>query len=303
MSTSEATSVASPPQWFVNALASAPTTTDIEVEGTSIHTRSWGDQDTPGVLLVHGGAAHSGWWDHVAPFLARRYQVTAIDLSGHGDSGRRDEYNLDVWAAEVTAVARHSNFLRPPVVIGHSLGGWVAMAAATDNAHVAGVAVIDTPLKSLSPEEMAAHDKRAFGPLKIYPTRSDGVAHFRTVPEQPNSLPYVVEHVARESLIKVEGGWSWKFDPMIFGSARPTPELLRAVRCRAAVFRAEQGLVTEDVASDMYDLFDRSAPVIELPLAGHHPMLDQPLPLISGLLTLLADWDHSVAQVGSAVRM
>ncbi|MGA9872496.1 MAG: alpha/beta fold hydrolase, partial [Rhodococcus sp. (in: high G+C Gram-positive bacteria)] len=172
----QAASVAAPPQWFVDALASVPTTADVEVQGTTIRTRSWGDEDAPGVLLVHGGAAHSGWWDHVAPFLARRYRVTALDLSGHGDSGRRDEYGLDVWAAEVTAVAHHSNFLRPPVVIGHSMGGWVAMAAATEDARVAGVAVVDTPLKSLSPEEVAARDKRAFGPLKIYPTRADGVA-------------------------------------------------------------------------------------------------------------------------------
>ena len=89
----------------------------------------------------------------------------------------------------------------------------------------------------------------------------------------------------------------------MFGSARPSPELLRSVRCRAALFRAERGMVTQDVASDMYEMFGRSAPVIEIPLAGHHVMLDQPLPLVSGLLTLLADWDHSRAQVAGAQHM
>lgn len=291
------------PQWFSDALSSVPGERDIEVLGASIHIKSWGDPDMPGIVLVHGGAAHAGWWDHIAPFLARRHHVVAFDLSGHGDSGVREHYGFDFWSAEVLAVVEASKFVRPPVLIGHSMGGWVSMAAATDDASVAGVAVIDSPLRSMSPEQEAARDKRAFGPLKVYPTLDDAIAHFRTVPDQADSLPYIMDHVARESLREVDGGWSWKFDPTIFGSARPTPELLKAVRCRAALLRAERGLVTTDVASEMYELFGRTAPVVEIPLAGHHIMLDQPLPLVSSLLTLLADWDHSIPQVGASAPL
>ncbi|MDJ0394634.1 alpha/beta hydrolase [Rhodococcus sp. G-MC3] len=291
------------PQWFSDSVSWVPVERDIEVLGTSIHLKSWGEPELPGVVLVHGGAAHAGWWDHIAPFLARRHRVVALDLSGHGDSGSREGYGFEFWSAEVLAVVEASEFVRPPVLIGHSMGGWVSMAAATDDARVAGVAVLDTPLRSLSPEQAAARDKRAFGPLKVYPTLIDAISHFRTVPDQADSLPFVMDHVARRSLREVDGGWSWKFDPRIFGSARPTPELLQSVRCRAALFRAERGLVTTDVAAEMYALFGRTAPVVEIPLAGHHIMLDQPLPLVSGLLTLLADWDHSVAQIGSAEHL
>lgn len=290
------------PQWFTDAIGTDAVESELEVLGTSIHVKSWGEKHLPGVVLVHGGAAHAGWWDHIAPFLARRHRVVAFDLSGHGDSGRREKYGIDFWSAEVLAVVEFSEFVKPPILIGHSMGGWVSMAASTDAEYVAGVAVIDTPLRSISPEQIAARDKRAFGPLKVYPTLEDAQAHFRTVPDQEDSLPFIVDHVARESIREVDGGWCWKFDPKIFGSASPSPELLRAVSCRAALFRAERGLVTEDIASDMYELFGKSAPVIEIPLAGHHVMLDQPLPLVSGLLTLLADWDHSVAQVAAQVR-
>lgn len=289
------------PQWFSDVIADVPESRAIEVLGAPISVKSWGAPELPGVVLVHGGAAHAGWWDHIAPFLARRHRVVALDLSGHGDSASREDYGFDVWSAEVLAVVDESSFVRPPVLIGHSMGGWVCMAAGTDESRIAGVAVIDTPLKTLSPEERAAQDKRAFGPLKLYPTLDVALSRFRTVPEQADSLPYVIEHVAEHSLREVDGGWSWKFDPKIFGSARPTPELLQSVRCRAALFRAENGLVTPDVAADMYELFGRSAPVIEIPLAGHHVMLDHPLPLVAGLLTLLADWDHSVAQIGDVV--
>ena len=57
--------------------------------------------------------------------------------------------------------------------------------------------------------------------------------------------------------------------------------------------RAEYGLVTKDIGQQMYELLGRVAPVIEIPEAYHHMMLDQPLLLVTGLRTLLADWDHS----------
>ena len=43
----------------------------------------------------------------------------------------------------------------------------------------------------------------------------------------------------------------------------------------------------------MYDLLGRVAPVIEIPEAYHHMMLDQPLLLVTALRALLADWEHS----------
>ena len=44
----------------------------------------------PGLLLVHGNAAHAYWWSFIAPLLARDYNVAAMDLSGMGDSGWRE---------------------------------------------------------------------------------------------------------------------------------------------------------------------------------------------------------------------
>jgi pimeloyl-ACP methyl ester carboxylesterase len=68
---------------------------------------------------------------------------------------------------------------------------------------------------------------------------------------------------------------------------------LGRVRCRFALLRSERGLVTPDISASMYEVLGRVAPVIELPEAGHHAMLDQPLVLLTALRTLLADWDHS----------
>jgi pimeloyl-ACP methyl ester carboxylesterase len=44
----------------------------------------------------------------------------------------------------------------------------------------------------------------------------------------------------------------------------------------------------------MYELLGRTSPVIEIPDAYHHVMLDQPIAMITAVRALLADWEHSV---------
>ncbi|MEZ4290203.1 MAG: alpha/beta fold hydrolase [Myxococcota bacterium] len=53
--------------------------------------------------------------------------VAALDLSGHGDSGHRERYSLEGWTREVMAVARHAGIDGPPVLVGHSMGGFVTI--------------------------------------------------------------------------------------------------------------------------------------------------------------------------------
>jgi pimeloyl-ACP methyl ester carboxylesterase len=285
------------PAWFRWALDAAVATEHVSVDGCSIAFRRWGDRTRPGVVLVHGGGAHSRWWDHVAPFLAAECSVAALDLSGHGDSGRRDRYTFPQWAREIIAVAAELTGPEPPVVVAHSMGGLAAIrAAATSGDRMKGVIIVDSPVWDFSPEEAAARDQGVFGPLRVYPTIEAALARFHPVPDQPDSLPYVIDHVARTSAHQVPGGWSWKFDPAFHdGFERPDPNLLSVVSCRVALLRAQFGLVTPDIGTFMYKKLGRNAPVIEIPLAHHHVMLDQPLSLITAIRTLLADWRHSAA--------
>lgn len=282
------------PQWFRDALAAPATESRVEAAGCPVSYRCWGPAGAAGIVLVHGGAAHARWWDHIAPLLGPQYRVAALDLSGHGDSGRREDYSLAQWAGEVVAVAGAAGMAERPVVIGHSMGGFVTLAtAARFPAQIAGAVTLDSRVREPTPEEQAARRHTAFGPLKVYPDRDKALSRFRTIPAQDEYLPYVIEHVARTSLRPVAGGWTWKFDPKIFGRQFPGPGLLRSAASRIAMFRSERGLVTPEVGAQMYELLGRAAPVIEIPLAGHHMMLDQPLSLITGLRTLLADWQHS----------
>ena len=291
------------PAWFRRALDRAPRHGEVTVEGAPIHYLHWGERGRPGIIFVHGGAAHAHWWSFIAPLFVPDYRVAAIDLSGHGDSGRRDAYPRDVWAREVMAVAGDLDCAGPPVVIGHSMGGFVTIATAAEfGDRIAGAVILDSPVRRPDPEEEEGTRGKAFRNPKIYPDVETALRHFRTVPDQPSSLPYVIDHVARHSLVEVKDphtgapAFTWKFDPGVWRRVTPraTHEVLADVRCRVALFRAENGLVTPNIGEYMYELLGRSAPVIEIPEAYHHIMLDQPLLLVTGLRTLLADWDHSI---------
>jgi pimeloyl-ACP methyl ester carboxylesterase len=275
------------PAWFLHAMAQKPALRDVVVEGCAIRYRIWGDTSLPGLVLVHGGAAHSGWWDHVAPLIGDHH-VVALDLSGHGDSGRRPVYELQTWADEVVAVADAAGLDRP-VIVGHSLGGWVAVTTGGQHAdRVGAVVFIDSPLNDQPPEEEKLRHRRR--PTRVYASVEEAVGRFVTLPEQDSLLPFVREHVAQQSLRAVDGGWTWKFDPAFFGSRPRLRDLLVELAVPAALLRCEHGLVDDAMAREMRELVGGQLPVVALPFTGHHPMLDQPLALVAGLRTLLALW-------------
>jgi pimeloyl-ACP methyl ester carboxylesterase len=292
------------PAWFTGALAAPHDVRVVDVEGCPISYLRWGDVTRPGLVLVHGGAAHAHWWSFIAPLFTGSYHVVALDLSGHGDSGRRASYRAETWAAEVLAVAADAGMADRPVVVGHSMGGFVAVvAAARYGERLAGAIIVDSPVHFPDPETEEAARGRAFRNPKTYPDLATALRHFHLVPPQPAEHRYIIDHVARWSLRQVGGRWTWKFDPLIFQrpSPRPFADYLTQVRCRMAIFRGEfSDLVTPEVSEYMSELLGRNAPFVEIPQAHHHLLLDQPLAFVAALRAILADWEHSLPRVAPA---
>jgi pimeloyl-ACP methyl ester carboxylesterase len=286
------------PEWFVKAIAEPYAEQTIDVQGCPIHYLRWGDPANPGLVLVHGGAAHAHWWSFIAPLLIKQYSVVAIDLSGHGDSGRRELYPRRTWAEEVMAVCRAAGFVGPPILVGHSMGGLVSIVAAALHGHeLAGAIIVDSPVRKPDPESQEGQAGRTFRNPKTYPDVRTAREHFRLVPPQPCENQYILDFIAERSLKKVEAGVTWKFDPVVFVTARPEAmhEHLANVRCRVALFRGEMSyVVPPETGEYMYQLLRRNAPVVEIPQAHHHLLLDQPLAFVAALRALLADWEHTI---------
>jgi len=258
------------PKWFEEAVATRPESNIIRVGGANIHYSRWGDRSRPGLLLVHGNAAHAHWWDFIAPFLARDYNVAAMDLSGMGDSDwRPDGYAMELFAREEIAVCEDAGMFKldePPVIVAHSFGGFVTMlTGGLYGDRLAGVVIVDSPVNP--PDRPGGPPKREIKPHNVYPSLAGAMARFRLMPPQTCDNLYIVDWVARHSLKEVAGGFTWKFDPAIWQhfSIGDTAQRLRETKCRIAVFRGEHSvLLPPDIGEYMFNLLGRAAPVLAL---------------------------------------
>lgn len=287
------------PDWFRRTVAAPKQSCRVTVEGCPIHYLLWpaepGAARRRGLLFVHGGGAHAYWWAFIAPYFTRDFRVAAIDLSGMGDSGRRESYGAELRAKEMRAVIADAGLGERPFVIGHSFGGFMTMKfGAQFGDELGGAVIVDSPIRS--PEEEA---QRPLSPPKwankrIYESFDAGRARFRLMPPQSCDNDFIVEFIARHSLMPVAGGWTWKFDGAAMGARRfgePFREYLQAVRCRAAlIFGEKSALVSRGTASYMSSLMGPHAPIVEVPEAQHHVMLDQPLAFVAALRMLLDAW-------------
>ena len=284
------------PKWFTRSVKAPFEDRFLEVEGCRIHYLRWGEAGRPGLLLVHGGFAHAHWWDFIAPFFTEHYCVAAIDLSGMGDSGFRRKYSGEIFAKEAMSVCADAGFAGRPVVVGHSFGGLVALKSGVNYGEkLTGVMLVDFPVRP--PEVQKEHDSRRprIGPKETYPSLEAALSRFRLIPPQPCENAFILEHIARHSVAKVEGGWSWKFDDKIFDGfeAGNISEDLAKVACQLAVVYGERSaLFPRGTIDYMSTLLDKSTPVIVMPEVHHHLFLEQPLAFVETLRKVLAGWEQ-----------
>lgn len=287
--------------WFTWALAQVPQRGFVNVEGARIETLVWGEAGRSGLLLLHGHGAHADWYSFIAPFFADRYCVVAPSWSGMGASDWRETYSVEQFGREAFAVTKATGLFEasaPPIVVGHSFGGRIAIDLAADyGERFAAAIIVDPPI--FAPANIKEKIPRR-GPRQhhhIYPTLTAALAHFRLAPAQPCDNFFILDHIARLSLRKVPGaageepGWSWRFDPALWSQLKhrnPMP-LIRAARCPLALVRGSRSrLMQREDAAHMMAALPEGAPYVEVPEADHHVMLDQPLAFVAAVEALLA---------------
>ncbi len=98
------------------------------VDGIELHWLEYGTSSgRPPLLLLHGLSDSHLTWSRIAPELSRDRRVLALDLPGHGLSDRPDAgYELE-WYARIVAAWIESLDIPKLDVVGHSLGGGIAL--------------------------------------------------------------------------------------------------------------------------------------------------------------------------------
>ena len=294
------------PAWFDRALGIERREHSVQVDGVDIHGFSWGDPSKPGVVLLHGMMAHARCWAFVAPLLAKDYHLAALDFSGMGDSGWRDSYSLEQRADEALGFANALG-MRGPTLVCHSFGGSVGLTA-VERAPDAWSRIIICDMSMVRPEDLAQFNEMRSGRPgsamgapqrrghRIYADLPSALQRFRLAPDQPCENDYLVEYMGRHSLKPTTGGWVWKFDPGIIGAAHLNedsfwlnlaPRFAAIKQPKAMIYGEQSALFGDPVAKYLGELCADNTPIVEIPTAHHHLMLDQPQALTATLATLL----------------
>jgi pimeloyl-ACP methyl ester carboxylesterase len=112
------------------------------------------------MVLLHGV---TGRWQHFLsnlPEFSFRYHTYALDLRGHGKSGRTPgAYRIENYAQDVVAFL-HQRVAEPAILLGHSLGAMTAIQAAADAPErVAAVVLEDPPFSSVAKPESPSRQR------------------------------------------------------------------------------------------------------------------------------------------------
>lgn len=255
-----------------------------------LHYLAWGNLAAPPLVLLHGGAAHAHWWDHIAPLLAEQYSVIALDLRGHGDSSWivPPVYEIADYVSDLeeTVAALH---LDAPVLIGHSLGGFIALTYATRHAAtLRGLIVVDMGFRLRSGRTMRFLRNM---PAPHYHNEEEVLRRFQLLPTETFAELPVLQHIARTSVRPQEtGGLTLKFDRATMGRApHDLSSVLETITCPMLLLRGSHSQhFTATTMSEMRERCPRARGV-EIPGAGHHVFLDNPTAFLSAVRDFLRE--------------
>ncbi|GAA2781726.1 alpha/beta fold hydrolase [Crossiella cryophila] len=237
--------------------------------------RQGGPEDGPLLVLLHGLGATGAVWDGLIELLPAHWPGgwLAPDLRGHGAAPPLSRYSFGGLAARIAA---HLPTDRPVAVLGHSLGGVLALTLASGWFGVRVTAAAGLGIKvRWSEEELAKAAALAGKPAREFATRAEAADRHLKV---SGLLGLVGEDSPAVStgLIESDGGWRLALDQRAFGVGAPDlPGLLAAAKCPTVLAAGEH-----DPMSPAEHLRALVIEPLVLPGRGHNAHVEAPESLL-----------------------
>jgi pimeloyl-ACP methyl ester carboxylesterase len=232
------------------------------------------------LLLLHGYPLDRSTWNAVGEMLAADFDLIIPDLRGFGSS--------DVMAADRSMIEYASDLaglmellkIRKAHVVGHSMGGYVALAFAREFASkVAGLGLVSSQVAADTPERKAARQATA---RQVMEQGVEGVAEGMTLKLSPDAR---VQTRVRDVILRQRPlGLSVALDAM--AGRLDSTDVLRSFRLPVVIVHGDADeLIPVDRAREMKSLVP-AAHYLELPGGGHMPMMENP-PAVAEALRFL----------------
>ena len=225
------------------------------------------------LVLLHGlGTARDVWQPMLAAVEANwNGSWIAPDLRGHGRSSHAQSYALGLHAADVAELVRANGEWSDIVLLGHSMGGAIALTLASGWFGIVPSSIFGLGIKVVwSDEELAQLAKMSTAPVRFFESRQAAIERYLKV-SGLNGLVPVDSYVAAAGVVKAEQGWRLSADPAT-ASVGPPPMnvMLAAGKTPVHLARGETDFM---VTLEQLHLFDFNA--TDLP-GGHNAMVEHP---------------------------
>jgi pimeloyl-ACP methyl ester carboxylesterase len=234
------------------------------------------------ILFLHGLGATASVWTGVRRALEERggRSWVVADLAGHGGSDWNSSYSVGQLAAQLAQAIR----MEPaPVIVGHSLGVYVALALASGWFGMRVRAVLGIGPKIAWPEaDLWAARELAARPARVYSDEHEAVARYRRVSGLGEELAPGKEVLAR-GLVQMPDGWRLAQDPRTFAVAgAPFASLASAAQSRVILARGER-----DSMVSLDELRAHAQAAYDIPDTGHNAHVEDPRAVLELIETLL----------------
>jgi pimeloyl-ACP methyl ester carboxylesterase len=238
------------------------------------------------LVLLHGLGATREVWQPMLGTSDSHWNGSWIapDLRGHGRSASAQTYALGQHAADVAELVLSAGVWSEIVVVGHSMGGAIALALASGwfgiiPAHVCGLGI----KVAWTPEELFQLGNMAAAPARIFESRDSAIARYLKV-SGLTGLVTPVSTAAMAGVRKIDHGWRLAADPAAASVGAPPMRAL--IAAAQAPFHLARGAADAIVTRDQLLAFDPNA--TDLANLGHNAMVQNPGPVWRWLQEWLA---------------
>ena len=223
------------------------------------------------LVLLHGLAATRHVWTNFITAGRWNGSWIAPDLRGHGASAHATDYSLRAHAADIAELVRGSGEWREVVVLGHSMGGAIAMALASGASGITPAQVIGVGVKvAWNDDELAGMRKMASMPAKFFATKEEAIARYLKV-SGLSGLIAPDSDAAAAGVAQTADGWRLAYDPATASiGAPPMEELMAAAR---VLIHLSRGATDAMISHDQLAVFDSGARDLS---GGHNVMVENP---------------------------
>lgn len=248
---------------------------------------TWGDQNLPTVLLLHGLGGSARLWQPVAEGLAGEYHLVAPDLRGHGRSRRAADYAPARYLVDIERFIADQR-LHDFALVGHALSGLLGVQVAQRHPEQVRALVsvdINVPATASLIERLQTVGKQP----PVCASRSARIDCLRTH-YAPSADRALGELLADALLTTAEDGLPFNFDSeALRQAAAPAVDSLGGVRCPTLLLRGSESTVM-DRANGIALLRQLAhARLVQIPRAGHHVFLDNPAATVRELRAFFAE--------------